>query len=152
MSEHVQRPPAEIRYAGELARLRENDTGDRPPGWALSLLAARRFILGDDEPGIGRKFVGDPSLIDRSRAGSPGLNRTIDHLHALTVRELRHVRLTRRSRDFRHNFRMTTIVRQSPRRRSSSGIGEERVRRWSRQAGPGGERPGPRTRRSYQSG
>lgn len=66
MSEHVQRPPAEIRYAGELARLRENDTGDRPPGWALSLRAARRFILGDDELGIARKFVGDPSLIDRS--------------------------------------------------------------------------------------
>ncbi|GAA2846734.1 hypothetical protein GCM10020220_040280 [Nonomuraea rubra] len=66
MNEHVQRPPAEIRYAGELARLREDDTDPRPPGWALSLRAARRFVLGDEKLGISRKFVGDPSLIDRS--------------------------------------------------------------------------------------
>ncbi|MFC5835545.1 ATP-binding protein [Nonomuraea insulae] len=66
MNERIQRPPAEIRYAGELARLREYDTDDRPPGWALSLLAARRFVLGDEKLGITRKFVGDPSLIDRS--------------------------------------------------------------------------------------
>jgi MoxR-like ATPase len=72
----VQRPPAEVRYAGELAALREGDTGDRPPGWALSLRAARRFILGDEPAGISRKFVGDPSLIDRaliSLATSRGL-------------------------------------------------------------------------------
>ncbi len=30
MNEHAQRPPAEIRYAGEPARLREHDTGRRP--------------------------------------------------------------------------------------------------------------------------
>jgi MoxR-like ATPase len=66
MNGHAQRPPAEIRYAGELARLREHDTDDRPPGWALSLRAARRFVLGDETLGISRKFVGDPSLIDRS--------------------------------------------------------------------------------------
>ncbi|MGW4407984.1 ATP-binding protein [Nonomuraea sp. NPDC004702] len=66
MNGHAQRPPAEIRYAGELARLREHDTDDRPPGWALSLRAARRFVLGDEKLGISRKFVGDPSLIDRS--------------------------------------------------------------------------------------
>jgi MoxR-like ATPase len=61
-----QRPPAEVRYADELARLREQDTAPRPPGWALSLAAARRFIVGDEAHGIRRKFVGDPSLIDRS--------------------------------------------------------------------------------------
>jgi MoxR-like ATPase len=62
----LQRPPAEVRFAGELARLREADTGDRPPGWALSLPAARRFIVGDEAAGITGKFVGDPSLIDRA--------------------------------------------------------------------------------------
>ncbi|MFL6116137.1 MAG: AAA family ATPase [Catenulispora sp.] len=72
----VQRPAAEVRYADELARLRAADDGERPPGWALSLRAARRFVLGDDAAGISRKFVGDPSLIDRalvSLATSRGL-------------------------------------------------------------------------------
>ncbi|OLE26403.1 MAG: hypothetical protein AUG49_08280 [Catenulispora sp. 13_1_20CM_3_70_7] len=72
----VQRPAAEVRYAGELARLRATDDGERPPGWALSLRAARRFILGDEAAGISRKFVGDASLIDRalvSLATSRGL-------------------------------------------------------------------------------
>ncbi|MEV4495685.1 AAA family ATPase [Micromonospora arborensis] len=62
----AQRPPAEVRFADELARLRADDTGDRPPGWALSLRAARRFVLGDESLGIRRKFVGDPSLVDRA--------------------------------------------------------------------------------------
>ncbi|AXB47463.1 ATP-binding protein [Amycolatopsis albispora] len=62
----VQRPPAEVRYAAELARLRETDQDPRPPGWALSLRAARRFILGDERAGIRGKFVGDPSLVDRA--------------------------------------------------------------------------------------
>ena len=64
--EMLQRPPAEVRFAEELDRLREADTGPRPPGWALSMEAARRFIVGDDAQGIRRKFVGDPSLIDRA--------------------------------------------------------------------------------------
>ncbi|GAA2070648.1 AAA family ATPase [Actinomadura alba] len=64
--EMVQRPPAEVRFAEELDRLREADTGPRPPGWALSMEAARRFIVGDDALGVRRKFVGDPSLIDRA--------------------------------------------------------------------------------------
>ncbi|MEW2353880.1 AAA family ATPase [Spirillospora sp. NPDC029432] len=64
--QRLQRPPAEVRYADELARLREDDTAPRPPGWALSLEAARRFIMGDPERGVRRKFVGDPSLIDRA--------------------------------------------------------------------------------------
>ncbi|MCG8919593.1 AAA family ATPase [Actinokineospora sp. PR83] len=62
----LQRPPAEVRYADELNRLRAADTGARPPGWWLSMDAARRFIVGDEAGGISRKFVGDPSLIDRS--------------------------------------------------------------------------------------
>ncbi|WP_433337341.1 AAA family ATPase [Spirillospora sp. CA-294931] len=64
--ETLQRPPAEVRFAAELDRLRETDTGPRPPGWALSLEAARRFVVGDQSAGIARKFVGDPSLIDRA--------------------------------------------------------------------------------------
>ncbi|KAB2344404.1 AAA family ATPase [Actinomadura rudentiformis] len=62
----LQRPPAEVRFAEELARLRADDDAPRPPGWALSLEAARRFIVGDETRGIRRKFVGDPSLIDRA--------------------------------------------------------------------------------------
>ncbi|MBT8226888.1 MAG: AAA domain-containing protein [Dactylosporangium sp.] len=62
----MQRPPAEIRYADQLDRLRDSDTGERPPGWALGLDAARRFIVGDERLGITKKFVGDPSLIDRA--------------------------------------------------------------------------------------
>jgi MoxR-like ATPase len=65
-ADEIQRPPAEVRYAGELAALRAEDTGPRPPGWALSLRAARRFIAGDEPAGISRKFVGDPALVDRA--------------------------------------------------------------------------------------
>jgi MoxR-like ATPase len=62
----LQRPPAERRYADELAKLADEDESPRPPGWVLSLQAARTFICGDDARGISRKFVGDPSLIDRA--------------------------------------------------------------------------------------
>jgi MoxR-like ATPase len=65
-ADQVQRPPAEVRFAGELARLRASDTAARPPGWALSVQASRRFVVGDAELGVTRKFVGDPSLIDRA--------------------------------------------------------------------------------------
>ncbi|MFF0739924.1 AAA family ATPase [Streptomyces sp. NPDC004111] len=62
----LQRPPAEVRYAEELAALRASDTDHRPPGWELSLRAARRFVVGDAEAGVSRKFVGNPSLVDRA--------------------------------------------------------------------------------------
>ncbi|GAA2645632.1 ATP-binding protein [Paractinoplanes durhamensis] len=62
----VQRPPAETRYAAELARLHAADTAARPPGWHLSVQAARRFVVGDPALDVSRKFVGDPSLIDRA--------------------------------------------------------------------------------------
>ncbi|WP_327371366.1 AAA family ATPase [Streptomyces sp. NBC_01217] len=62
----VQRPPAEVRYAEELTALRAEDRDPRPPGWELSLRAARRFVIGDTEAGISRKFVGNPSLVDRA--------------------------------------------------------------------------------------
>ena len=62
----AQRPPAEIACADELARLREDDTSPRPPGWRLSPKAVRAFILGDPARGIRKKFVGNPSLVDRA--------------------------------------------------------------------------------------
>ena len=62
----LQRPPAEVRFADELARLRDQDTAPRPPGWSLSLDAARRFVVGDAALGVRNKFVGDPSLVDRA--------------------------------------------------------------------------------------
>jgi MoxR-like ATPase len=61
----LQRPPAEVMYADELAKLQANDEGPKPPGWALSLRAARTFILGDTQLGIRRKLVCPASLIDR---------------------------------------------------------------------------------------
>ncbi|MCX4680108.1 AAA family ATPase [Streptomyces sp. NBC_01433] len=62
----VQRPPAEVRHADELAALRAADRDPRPPGWELSLRAARRFVIGDESAGVSRKFVGNPSLVDRA--------------------------------------------------------------------------------------
>jgi MoxR-like ATPase len=63
---HLQRPPAEVLYADELARLRDADQGPRPPGWELSLRAVRTFVMGDAALGIRKKFVGQPSLVDRA--------------------------------------------------------------------------------------
>jgi MoxR-like ATPase len=65
-AKEAQRPPAEVLYAEELARLRAADDAPRPPGWALSLQAVRRFILGEEALGVRRKFVGNPSLVDRA--------------------------------------------------------------------------------------
>ena len=64
--ELLQRPPAEVRYADELATLRAADDDPRPPGWQLSLRAARRFIVGDEQAAISRKFVGNASLVERA--------------------------------------------------------------------------------------
>jgi MoxR-like ATPase len=61
-----QRPPAEITYAHELELLAERDEGPKPPGWQLSPRAVRTFVLGDAKLGIRKKFVGNPSLVDRA--------------------------------------------------------------------------------------
>lgn len=65
-SESLQRPPAEVLHADELARLRDEDRDARPPGWQLSPRAVRTFVLGDPARGIKKKFVGGPSLVDRA--------------------------------------------------------------------------------------
>lgn len=61
----ILRAPAETAFAEELALLRAQDTGPRPPGWELSPRAVRAFILGDARLGVRRKFYGDDPLIDR---------------------------------------------------------------------------------------
>lgn len=61
----LQRPPAEILYADELALLRQHDADVKPPGWALSMKAARSFILGDPALGIQAKIVAPVSSIER---------------------------------------------------------------------------------------
>jgi MoxR-like ATPase len=60
------RPPAEETFADELARLAEADKGPRPPGWALSPKAVRRFLIGDAALNIERKFYGDDALVERA--------------------------------------------------------------------------------------
>lgn len=66
------RPPAEHVYAAELQRLAENDRGERPPGWRLSPTAVRRFICGDPDLRVERKFYGDDVLVERAIVGLAG--------------------------------------------------------------------------------
>ncbi|MCB1642542.1 MAG: hypothetical protein KDI37_12480, partial [Xanthomonadales bacterium] len=60
------RLPAEQRHAEELQRLAEQDRDPKPTGWRLSPRAVRRFIVGDGQLGIARKFYGDDPLVDRA--------------------------------------------------------------------------------------
>lgn len=63
------RPPAEVRFADELARLAQADAAsgaERPPGWLLSPKAVRAFIIGDASLKVSRKFYGDDPLVDRA--------------------------------------------------------------------------------------
>lgn len=62
----ILRPPAERRFADELARLAAGDTGPRPAGWRLSPRAVRSFLLGDAKLAVTRKFYGDDALVDRA--------------------------------------------------------------------------------------
>jgi MoxR-like ATPase len=74
----VARQPAEILFADELAALAANDKAAKPPGWRLSPIAVRTFILGSDGKelsvttsgkksavAVRKKFYGDDILIDR---------------------------------------------------------------------------------------
>jgi MoxR-like ATPase len=63
------RPPAEVRFAAELAILAKDDSSRKasiPPGWVLSPHAVRAFILGDEKLGVRQKFYGDDPLVDRA--------------------------------------------------------------------------------------
>ena len=67
MSKSIQRPPAEIQFEEELARLRAETAGaPRPPGWALPPEAVVRFVVGDQESGIAPKFVGTRRFLERA--------------------------------------------------------------------------------------
>ncbi len=46
-------------------KLKQNDNAPCPPGWQLSLPAARAFILGDSAQNISRKVVISPSAVER---------------------------------------------------------------------------------------
>ena len=61
----ILRAPAELVYAGELARLAAADQGARPEGWQLSPRSVRSFVLGDESLDVQRKFYGDDALVDR---------------------------------------------------------------------------------------
>lgn len=59
---------AEKKYAHELKKLNADDkknTHPKPDGWLRSPKAVRKFVLGDSQLGISRKFYGDDALVDR---------------------------------------------------------------------------------------
>ena len=63
------RPPAEERWAHELAALAAADAdsgAEIPAGWRLSPRSVRAFIVGDEALGVTRKFYGDNPLVDRA--------------------------------------------------------------------------------------
>ncbi len=57
------REPAEIRCREEITRLKEWDTGAKPPNWQLSPRAVEKFIMGDESLGIRPKYIGDRERI-----------------------------------------------------------------------------------------
>jgi MoxR-like ATPase len=62
----LQRPPAEVLFADELARLAQADAAQpRPKGWKLTPQSVVRFVLGDDNAGLAPKFVGRRGFIER---------------------------------------------------------------------------------------
>ncbi|MDT8450089.1 MAG: AAA family ATPase [Wenzhouxiangellaceae bacterium] len=61
----LQRVPAETLYAGEIEKLIKADSHPVPPGWAMSPIAVEKFVAGDAELGIERKFVAEPGVITR---------------------------------------------------------------------------------------
>ncbi|WP_339846633.1 AAA family ATPase [uncultured Halopseudomonas sp.] len=60
-----QRLPAEAEYHDELERLTELDEHPVPPGWRMSPVAVGKFVEGDKQLGIERKFVCEPEVITR---------------------------------------------------------------------------------------
>lgn len=60
-----QRLPAEQQFAKELAQLQQWDPAPVPPGWLMSPLAVERFILGDPELNIHKKFVAPAAVVNR---------------------------------------------------------------------------------------
>lgn len=61
----AQKRPAEQLYAKELQKLQLNDTAPVPPGWFMSAVAVEKFICGDADQAIERKFVAEPGVVTR---------------------------------------------------------------------------------------
>ncbi len=62
----LQRPPAELLYAEELAAMREADADrPRPPGWSVAPDSVVRFVLGSPADGVAPKFVGSRRFVER---------------------------------------------------------------------------------------
>ncbi|WP_416886109.1 AAA family ATPase [Marinospirillum sp.] len=72
--EQVIRAHAEQRYQHELQQLIAVDQGVCPPGWAMSAGSVRRFICGDAELGISRKYYGEEALVERAIVSLMGNN------------------------------------------------------------------------------
>jgi MoxR-like ATPase len=72
------REPAEVRYADQIAALKQNDPDTPPPAWALSPRSILKYIVGSKTPlkleregktievPITRKFFGDDGIVERS--------------------------------------------------------------------------------------
>lgn len=62
----MQRPPAEVAFAVELARLKEADSAlPKPVGWAMTPRSVVDFILGDPARKLTPKFVGRRNFLER---------------------------------------------------------------------------------------
>ena len=62
----MQRPPAEVAFAAELARLKEADAAlPKPVGWAMTPRSVVDFILGDPARKLTPKFVGRRNFLER---------------------------------------------------------------------------------------
>jgi MoxR-like ATPase len=74
----ILKEPAEIKYARELAALRQNDQDEVPAAWTLSPRSVLTYIVGSKKPltatfdgqsvevPITRKFFGDDTIVERS--------------------------------------------------------------------------------------
>ncbi|MGL4419438.1 MAG: AAA family ATPase [Gemmataceae bacterium] len=62
----LQRPPAEVVFAAELAALATADAGQpKPAGWQLTPKSVVDFLLGDSSRKLAPKFVGKRSTLER---------------------------------------------------------------------------------------
>ena len=62
----LQRPAAELLFADELGRLQKETAAlPKPPGWQITPQAVLDFVLGNEAKGIGPKFVGRRSFMER---------------------------------------------------------------------------------------
>lgn len=74
MNKQIIRARAEQRYQAELDQLISADNGARPQGWQLSAAAVKRFICGDKQHNISRKYYGNDALVERAIVSLMGNN------------------------------------------------------------------------------